>query len=83
MLPCAIAFLQSGGQMPNVNDPSPEKLLSKLKCLTLQNILQIEESLQKVGPFGQVRLVKKDGELKFIQRLESISFGNDGVLDEQ
>ncbi len=69
--------------MSNVNHPSPEKLLSKLKCLTLENILQIEESLQKIGPFGQVRLVKKDGELKFIQRLESCSFGDDSGRDEQ
>ncbi len=69
--------------MSDVNDLSPAKLLSKLKCLTLQNILQIEESLQKIGPFGQVRLVKKDGELKFIQRLESSSFGEDDAQDEK
>ena len=44
-----------------------------LKMLTLQQIKQIDEALAKLGPFGEVRLIKQRGRLRFIQKIESES----------
>lgn len=42
-----------------------------LKILTPEQILEIDRALEDVGPFGEVRLVKAKGKVRFIQRLES------------
>ena len=44
-----------------------------LKMLTPQQIRQIDEALAKLGPFGEVRLIKQRGRLRFIQKIESES----------
>lgn len=42
-----------------------------LKILTPEQILEIDRALEDVGPFGEVRLIKAKGKVRFIQRLES------------
>lgn len=42
-----------------------------LKVLTPEQVAEIDRALESVGPFGEVRLVKVKGKLRFIQRLES------------
>jgi len=44
-----------------------------LKMLSTWQIQQIDEALGSLGPFGEVRLVKNRGRLRFIQRVESAS----------
>lgn len=39
--------------------------------LTPEHIQQIEAALRAVGDFGEVRLVKERGRLRFVQRLTS------------
>jgi hypothetical protein len=46
-------------------------LLQSLKALTPEQIREIDRALEEVGPFGEVRLVKAKGKVRFIQRLES------------
>lgn len=55
--------------------PSP-KILSlptdrPLKCLSLSQMYAIDEALAAIGPFGEVRLVKNRGRLRFIQTVRS------------
>lgn len=47
------------------------RLSQPLKVLTPEQILEIDRALEDVGPFGEVRLVKAKGKVRFIQRLES------------
>ena len=42
-----------------------------LKVLTPEQVMQIDRALGSVGPFGEVRLVKVRGRLRFIQQLDS------------
>ncbi len=42
-----------------------------LKVLTPEQVAEIDRALESMGPFGEVRLVKVRGKLRFIQRLES------------
>lgn len=42
-----------------------------LRALYPGHIIQIDRALDEVGPFGEVRLVKQRGKLRFIQKLES------------
>lgn len=46
-------------------------LSQPLKNLTPEQILEIDRALEDVGPFGEVRLIKAKGKVRFIQRLES------------
>jgi hypothetical protein len=41
--------------------------------LTAWQVQQIDEALARLGPFGEVRLVKNRGRLRFIQKVESAS----------
>ena len=42
-----------------------------LKVLTPEQVMQIDRALGSIGPFGEVRLVKVRGRLRFIQQLDS------------
>ncbi len=44
-----------------------------LKFLKPEYLSQIEAALDEVGPFGEVHLIKKRGQLRFIQKLHSQS----------
>jgi len=44
-----------------------------LNVLKLEHIRQIDDALAKLGPFGEVRLIKQRGKLRFIQKVESES----------
>ncbi len=46
-------------------------LSEDLKSLTPQQVLAIDEALTALGPFGEVRLVKVKGRIRFIQQLKS------------
>jgi len=46
--------------------------------LTVEHITAIDEALRALGAFGEVRLIKNNGKLKFIQTVESKSFGSPG-----
>ena len=45
--------------------------LERLQVLTPEQILKVDQALASIGPFGEVRLVKVKGRVRFIQRLES------------
>jgi hypothetical protein len=42
-----------------------------LSMLKLEHIRQIDEALAELGPFGEVRIIKQRGKLRFIQKVES------------
>lgn len=42
-----------------------------LKVLTPEQVLEVDRALAAIGPFGEVRLIKVKGRLRFIQQLES------------
>ena len=46
-------------------------LSEPLRILTPEQVLQVDRALAAIGPFGEVRLVKVKGRLRFIQQLES------------
>ncbi len=45
----------------------------ELHSLTLEQVRLVDDALTRLGPFGQVRLIKEKGKLRFIQVLESKS----------
>ncbi len=47
------------------------RLPRPLRVLTPQQIVEIDRALEEIGSFGEVRLIKAKGKLRFIQRLES------------
>jgi hypothetical protein len=48
------------------------ELPEPLKALKPEQIVQVDRALASLGPFGQVRLIKVKGRLRFIERLESL-----------
>ena len=46
-----------------------------LRVLTVKHIMAIDEALRSLGPYSEVRLIKNKGRLRFIQKVESESFG--------
>lgn len=56
-------------------DDQPSKdaggFLRLLKVLTPEQVLEVDRALAAIGPFGEVRLIKVKGRLRFIQQLES------------
>ncbi len=46
-------------------------LSEPLVLLTPDQVLQVDRALVSLGPFGEVRLVKVKGQLRFIQKLDS------------
>ena len=51
----------------------PEVHEADLNMLSLEQISLIDNALTELGAFGEVRLIKAKGKLRFIQKLESIS----------
>jgi hypothetical protein len=49
------------------------KLERPLSVLGLEHIRQIDDALARLGPFGEVRIIKQRGKLRFIQKVESES----------
>lgn len=45
-----------------------------LKVLSLGQIQKIDEMLDELGPFGELRLIKKKGHLRFVEKVESFDF---------
>ena len=39
--------------------------------LTPDQVLEVDRALASIGPFGEVRLVKVKGKVRFIQKLKS------------
>lgn len=61
--------------MSSAGNPVETGMLSgDLEILTLEQVLQIDRALAAIGSFGEVRLVKVRGRLRFIQQLESREF---------
>ena len=44
-----------------------------LSVLKFEHIKQIDDALAELGPFGEVRIIKQRGKLRFIQKVESES----------
>lgn len=42
-----------------------------LKVLSCSQIQRIDDMLSELGPFGELRLIKKKGRLRFIEKVES------------
>ena len=42
-----------------------------LSVLKFEHIKQIDDALAELGPFGEVRIIKQRGKLRFIQKVES------------
>jgi hypothetical protein len=55
----------------NSNEEMEVRLSEPLKVLNARQILQVDRALASLGPFGEVRLVKVKGRLRFIERLVS------------
>jgi hypothetical protein len=49
------------------------KLDRPLIVLKFEHIRQIDDALAELGPFGEVRIIKQRGKLRFIQKVESES----------
>jgi hypothetical protein len=45
-----------------------------LKVLNYLQVRRIDQLLSELGPFGELRLIVKNGTLRFIQKLESYDF---------
>ncbi len=45
---------------------------SLLKVLTWAQIRRIDDLLHQLGPFGELRLIKKKGRLRFVKTVESV-----------
>ncbi|NIO72588.1 MAG: hypothetical protein GTN71_27105 [Anaerolineae bacterium] len=46
-------------------------LVRPLSVLTLAHIRQIDDALAELGPFGEIRIIKQRGKLRFIEKVES------------
>jgi hypothetical protein len=42
-----------------------------LSVLKVEHIRQIDDALAELGPFGEIRIIKQRGKLRFIQKVES------------
>jgi len=50
-----------------------------LRFLSTRHVRAIEDALEAVGLYGEVRLIKHAGRLRFIQKVVSESFSNEGT----
>ena len=46
----------------------------RLRCLSTRHISAIDDALVSIGEYGEVRLIKAGGKLRFIQTLKSRGF---------
>jgi hypothetical protein len=49
-----------------------------LKMLSHSQVQRIDDMLSELGPYGELRLIKKKGLLRFVEKVESFDF-----LDER
>lgn len=49
----------------------------RLKTLTSEQVIQIDEVLASLGEYGEVHLIVQKGELRYINRVESYKAWND------
>lgn len=49
----------------------------ELKVLNYASIRRIDDLLQEIGSFGELRLIKRKGALRFIEKIESIDLYQD------
>jgi len=56
-------------------DTSRETLIldRPLGVLKLEHIRKIDDALAELGPFGEIRIIKQRGKLRFIQKVESLN----------
>ena len=57
----------------NGEDRSESSSDQTLKTLSWEQVQKIDDALTELGPFGEVRLIKAKGKVRFIQTLESKS----------
>ena len=60
----------------------PRSAVTDLTSLDIEQIKHIDAALSRVGDFGEVRLIKQRGRLRYIQSLESEKL-NDGFIDPE
>ena len=58
----------SPGSVEVVSSPRDR---SPLQCLSIRHIRAIDDALAAIGDYGEVRLIKNRGKLRFIQTLRS------------
>ncbi len=58
----------------NPNDPMLRLNELGLTCLDAEQIKRIDQALSDIGDFGEVRLIKAKGKLRFIQKVHSEEF---------
>ena len=69
---------------PGTHAPGDGRLAEELKQLTPGQVKAIDRALGAIGAFGQVRIVKNKGRVRFIETLESrdlIKIGRHGWED--
>ena len=49
-----------------------------LKVLNSVQVQRIDDLLNEIGPFGELRLIKKKGRLRFIEKVESFDMLEEG-----
>lgn len=49
-----------------------------LKVLNCVQVQRIDDLLNEIGPFGELRLIKKKGRLRFIETVESFDVLEEG-----
>jgi len=62
-----------GKQTTKSDDTLTLALDRPLKVLTPGQVQKIDDALDGLGPFGEIRLIKNKGKLRFIQKVESES----------
>ena len=65
--------MRQGKQATKRDAPFTLALDKPLKVLTAWQIQKIDDALAGSGPFAEVRLIKNQGKLRFIQKIESES----------
>jgi len=57
--------------MFDTQGPQTITLSEPLQVLSPEQIQQVDRALASIGPFGEVRLIKVKGRVRFIQQLKS------------
>ena len=65
--------MRQGKQTTSSDAPFALALDRPLRVLTPGQIQKIDDALAGLGPFGEIRLIKNKGKLRFIQKVESES----------
>jgi hypothetical protein len=62
---------RDGGSRDGGNGSAGVGLRECLTALTPEQVVFIDRALAEIGDFGQIRIVKKNGRVRFIETLES------------